>query len=793
MRVLKEGTQLAGRYSLIRRLGAGGMAEIWLASDRLADTRVALKFLSTELAADPAYRDLLHKEWRFSSRLMHANIVRVFEFHDDPDGAYYSLQYAGDASIAVLCGKSSEDALRPVGLIADALRYAHAKGVVHRDIKAANILLDGRGVPYLVDFGVAAAPGDDNLSAGGSAVASSPQQQAGKAAAVEDDIYGLGVLMVELLTGEPPPSSGNEINVALPDGGKMPAALHALISDMLATDPARRPRAEAVKSRLEEAGFPAGPAPTHYLGSSATTDQSVEPVESIQPVRRKISAQNDPATAQVEPSGIQPKLLYGSLGGVLAILLAVIFLLPNLVQKKPPGSAAGDDATGQSADVLQTEDVDGVDEEPAAKPGEPSSTSFNENTAAGDLASIKAATDEALGDLLSRLERLRYRAIDRWGGQPYLDAVDVYKTGDEAYVNKNYQLAGDRYREASALLEPFFDRIDAVFAQTLAAAKEAFAASDPSEAVRLFDLAVSITPGNLEAAAGLARAQNLEAVLTLTAQAMQFESDLALDAAKLAFEKALQLDPVWEPALAGLARVKLAVNEMSFGQRMTEGLDALAAGDFGSARAAFNAAKLLDPTSRQPTDGLLQVDQEIKLADIRNLENEAASLDAAEQWETSINVYRDILKIDADLQFAQDGLRQARARKKLHDKLEGYIDDPDRLSDPINVQVATRLLLDVTRISPLGPRLEDQKNQLSRLLKRAATPVQVQLISDNATNVSIFKVGKLGMFSAREISLRPGKYVAVGNRAGYRDVRIEFRVAPEDDMQPVVIQCEEQI
>lgn len=793
MRVLKEGTQLAGRYSLIRRLGAGGMAEIWLASDRLADTRVALKFLSTELAADPAYRDLLHKEWRFSSRLMHANIVRVFEFHDDPDGAYYSLQYAGDASIAVLCGKNSEDALRPVGLIADALRYTHAKGVVHRDIKAANILLDGRGVPYLVDFGVAAAPGDDNLSAGGSAVASSPQQQAGKAAAVEDDIYGLGVLMVELLTGAPPPSSGNEINVALPDGGKMPAALHALISDMLATDPAQRPRAEAVKSRLEEAGFPAGPAPTHYLDSSATTDQSVEPVESIQPVRRKISAQNDPAIAQVEPSGIPPKVLYGSLGGVLAILLAVIFLLPNLVQKKPPGSAAGDDATGQSADVLQTEDVDGVDEESAAKPGEPSSTSFNENTAAGDLASIKAATDEALGDLLSRLERLRYRAIDRWGGQPYLDAVDVYKTGDEAYVNKNYQLAGDRYREASALLEPFFDRIDAVFAQTLAAAKEAFAASDPSEAVRLFDLAVSITPGNLEAAAGLARAQNLEAVLTLTAQAMQFESDLALDAAKLAFEKALQLDPVWEPALAGLARVKLAVNEMSFGQRMTEGLDALATGDFGSARAAFNAAKLLDPTSRQPTDGLLQVDQEIKLADIRNLENEAASLDAAEQWETSINVYRDILKIDADLQFAQDGLRQARARKKLHDKLEGYIDDPDRLSDPINVRVATRLLLDVTRISPLGPRLEDQKNQLSRLLKRAATPVQVQLISDNATNVSIFKVGKLGMFSAREISLRPGKYVAVGNRAGYRDVRIEFRVAPEDDMQPIVIQCEEQI
>ena len=426
--------------------------------------------------------------------------------------------------------------------------------------------------------------------------------------------------------------------------------------------------------------------------------------------------------------------------------------------------------------------------------GEPTEDmSFNENAGASDPASIKAATDEALGDLLSRLERLRYRAIDRWGGQPYLDAVDVYETGDEAYVNKNYQLAGDRYRAASALLEPFFDRIDDVFAETLAAAREAFAASDHSEAIRLYDLAVAITPGNREAEEGLARAQNLEAVLTLTAQGIQFEADLELNAAKLAFEKALQLDAVWEPALAGLERVRTAVNEMSFGQRMTEGLDALAAGDFASARAAFNAAKLLDPKSRQPTDGLLQVDQEIKLAEIRNLENEAASLDAAEQWEISANVYRQILDIDSDLQFAQDGLRQAMSRSALHDRLEGYIDDPDQLSDQVNVQNATKLLLDVTRMTPMGPRLEDQKSQLSRLLKRAATPLPVQLVSDNATNVAIFRIGKLGMFSAQEISLRPGKYVAVGNRAGYRDVRVEFRVAPEDDMQPVVIQCEEQI
>jgi len=801
MRVLKEGTQLAGRYTLIRRLGGGGMADIWLASDRLADTRIALKFLSSRLVADPANRDLLHKEWQLSSRLMHANIVRVFEFHDDSDGAFYGLQYIGDASIAVLCGKNPEDALRPIGLIADGLRYAHAKGVVHRDIKASNILLDDRGAPYLIDFGVAALLGMQNDHSGGSDIASSPQQLAGKAAAVEDDIYGLGVLLVELLTGSPPQANGD---IAMPDGGKLPGALHSLVTDMLATDPARRPQAQAVKSRLEAAGFPAGLVPTRYLGGSAVTEQSVAAVESIQPKLRKTGSPIGPAAGQEagqeEASGISAKHLYGGLGGVLAILLAVIFVLPILVQDEPPGpgseSVSADDSSGLIEPAPETADAQ-TETPSAGSPRIPAdavdTAAFNENAGTEDPASVKAATDEALGDLLSRLERLRYRAIDRWGGQPYLDAVDVYATGDEAYVNKNYQLAGDRYREASVLLEPFFARIDEVFAETLAAAKEAFAANDHSEAVRLFDLAVSITPGNREAEAGHVRAQNLEAVLTLTAQAIQFEAELALDAAKLAFEKALELDAAWEPALAGLARVKDAVNEMSFGQRMTEGLNALAAGEYASARAAFNAAKLLDPTSRQPTDGLLQVDQEIRLADIRHLENEAMSLDEAEQWEASITVYSDILKIDADLQFAQDGLQQATARKRLHDRLQGYIDDPDRLSDPVNVQTATRLLLEVTRVSPMGPRLEDQKIQLSRLLKRAATPLQVQLLSDNVTNVAIFKVGKLGTFSAQEINLRPGKYVAVGNRAGYRDVRIEFRVAPEVDMQPIVIQCEELI
>jgi tetratricopeptide (TPR) repeat protein len=681
--------------------------------------------------------------------------------------------------------------MRPVTFIADALRYAHGKDVVHRDVKASNVLLDSRGIPYLVDFGVAAIAGSTEVSGSGSGIAMSPQQRSGKAADPADDIFALGVLIHELLTGGPP--GGPEMQEAagtMPDGAPLPGELKSLLTDMLAADAASRPGAESVAARLAAAGFPAGPAPARYVSGGSAAAKVFEAVEPVRSFKRTAAASMSKLPPVIESKGIPPKVLYGALGAALIIFLAVIFVLPEVVDRQPnsvSNEASDLDVTaGAEAPAINAsaEEDDELRRVPAR-----GDTSFSENV--DGVRGIKAATDEALGDLLSQLERLRYRAIDRWGGQPYLDAVDVYADGDQAYVDKNYRLAGEKYREASRMLEPFFDQIETVFRETLAGAKEAFNNGDPSEAVRLFDLAVSITPGHREAEAGLERARNLAAVLSLMEQGIRYEDDLELAAAKLAFENALTIDPLWEPASLGLERIKVAIKNLSFEQRMTEGFDALYGGDFDTARAAFTAARLLNPDSREPADGLLQVDQEVRLADIRRLEDEAISLDRAEQWETSITTYEDILKIDPDLQFAKDGLAAARSRAAIHSRLQGFIDDPDNLSDDANMQNATRLLLDVTRLEPMGPRLVDQKSELARLLKRAATPLRVQLVSDNQTDVSVFRIGRFGSFSAHELELRPGNYVAVGIRPGYRDVRIEFRVAPEIDMQPIVVQCEE--
>jgi tetratricopeptide (TPR) repeat protein len=760
------------------------MSEVWLAQDERAEQRVALKFLAPALAGHSGRRTRFHHEWQASSRLMHPHIVRVFEYHDDEQGPFYSLQFIGGPDISAVAGQPPMESLRPLGLIADALRYAHAKGYVHRDIKASNVLIDARGAPYLIDFGIAQAQGqaEGHEASGGSEISLSPQQRAGEPPVPADDIYALGVLMHEILTGYPPPAEVHDLSAGLlttPDGSPVPEEVERIVRDMLSVPPDDRPSAEELLRRLRDAGVMPGPASVRRRSVPLEdTAIAAETVPSIRPVRPH-AAGTEPGSDQPAVLGVSPKIAFGGLAALVLIFLAVIFWLPDAVEtgrerahEAPPGATAADPAVGDDAPE-PAEAAERVD--PVAEAG------------------LKAATDESLGDLLSRLERLKYRGIELWGGQTYLNVLDVYEQGDRAYLAKDYRTAGERYREAAHLLEPFFDRVDDVFNETMRGARAAFASGYHAEAVRLYDLAVTITPGNAEAEQGLARARNLAAVLNLVDQARNFENELDLQAAKIAFEKALDLDPAWQPALTGLERVTAAIRERSFEQRMTEGLDALAAGNFQSARAAFDAAKEFKPGSQQPVDGLLQVDQEIRLANIRRLEQEAIALENNEEWQAAIAKYEEIAEIDTDLQFMREGLARARQRAAVHERLATFISDPDSLSAPATMQAATQLLLQVTTMNPTGPRLEDQKDELSRLLKRAATPLTVQLVSDNATEVSIYRIGKLGTFATQELNLPPGAYVATGSRTGFRDVRLEFRVDPEVDPEPIVIVCEERI
>ncbi len=778
MRELKGGTQLAGRYTLVRKLGSGGGADTWLANDRLTKATAALKIL-VDATQSP---ELLRREWQLSIRLIHAHIVRVFEFHEADDATFYTLQYVDGPDAGVLSGAPWEDVLGPMALIADALRYAHDKGVVHRDVKATNVLLDANGAPYLIDFGVAASD-SDNVG-GGSLIAASPEQLDGQPAQPADDIFALGGLIYELIAGHSPYSqadTADDIRSKLPeplrhaDGSPVPAPVQALVADMLSKRAADRPDAASIIERLQSIGIRGAPADRRFVGGvRAIAD---EQIESDRTVHRPRSSQAA-GDVRAETSGLSPRFVGGALAVLLIALVAVVFLLPKTVEDEPPPAEAEDATAAETVDEPQAVD---------AAPDEAVVPVRDERVV------IREDAEEVLGELLAKMRTLEGRAVQRWGGLPWRQGTDAYEAGDEAYLARDYATASQRYEEAIELIDPLLDAVDNVFQQTMTDAAAALDDGETIEAVRLYELAVAISPSHGPARRGLIRAQNRDQVLALTDQGLQFERNLELVAALENFEQAIEIDPEWQPANDAASRVRATMKQMDFDLRMTEGLTALADGDLLTAGAAFRAAQQLFPESSEPADGLLQVENAERLIDIAALERRARSLEADERWEEAAESYARILEIDANLTFAQEGLARSNGMTALHEQLDDYITDPDRLSSPRTMQTATQLVVNITRMPEIGPRLASQRDELSQLLRRAATPLTVQLVSDNITDVSIYRVGTLGSFETTELSLRPGTYVAVGSRAGYRDVRVEFRVAPELDQVPVVVRCEEEI
>jgi len=181
----------------------------------------------------------------------------------------------------------------------------------------------------------------------------------------------------------------------------------------------------------------------------------------------------------------------------------------------------------------------------------------------------------------------------------------------------------------------------------------------------------------------------------------------------------------------------------------------------------------------------------------RNAEGLAASraraeaAEAREDWKGAAAEYEAALKLDPRVAFALAGRARSVPRAELDEKLESYLRRPERLSADAVGREAERVLAQVEAVEPAGPRLQQQRAALERLLRDARAPVEVPLRSDGATEVVVLRVGTLGTFREKAIPLRPGSYVVLGRRRGYRDTRKTLVVAPGQRPAPLDVRCEE--
>ncbi|TMQ08447.1 MAG: hypothetical protein E6J91_33185 [Deltaproteobacteria bacterium] len=279
-----------GRYRVLTRLGRGGMGEVFLAEDPTLRRGVAIKRIRPGLERDRTFRARLRREARLAARLNHRAIVQVFDLVTEDDVDHLVMEYVPGPSLHALTGNSPmaiADVLRIAAEVADGLAYAHQQGVIHRDLKRENILLDADGQPKIADFGIArraATARDDgpeeSLTRDGFAVgtsrAMSPEQIHGRELDARSDLFSFGVMLYELVTGTSPFAAGNDavtilrvLNDRQPPACQLvpevPRALSDLIDQLLEKDPARRPdSARIVRDRLRELASPEprAPAPT---------------------------------------------------------------------------------------------------------------------------------------------------------------------------------------------------------------------------------------------------------------------------------------------------------------------------------------------------------------------------------------------------------------------------------------------------------------------------------------------------------------------------------------------------
>lgn len=788
--MLESGQEPSARFVLVRALGAGGAAAVWLAQDRERGRFVALKFLRPELMQEPSAIAALQNECKRVQALDHQNILRVDGLYRSADQVWLAMEYASGGDLSQWRGRSGAEILRIAVPVAGALAHAHAAGVVHRDVKASNVLLMSDGTPKLADFGMALADREVvPWSAGhGSPYSMSPQQLDGEAATPPDDIYAFGVMLYELSSGYPPfypqPTpqrirSEPAPPLVLPG---VPSAMAELIDRCLAKSPEERPSDMKQVEQQLKALQAETPTPVITKTGEAGSAPRIEPPVARPPVMHgeplrgewRRTTTNGPSEHELRRQGFRRGMTAAMLVvGVLSVVV-VFFALPEWVgdrQQAPTYKPAGT-----------------ITPSPQAQP-EPEKKEVD----FAALARAKQEAEDQRAALDERLEKLRERAVEQWGGEEYRRITDELATAAKEFEAREYLAAAQRLTNVDPMLTALEQSASKVLSAQLAAGTQALRDGRSEDAKAAFELATKIEPGNQVAARSLKRASTLDQVLALVTQAERHEKESNLTGSADAFRKALALDAEAPRAAEGLSRVQTRIAGDAFAGAMARGFAELAKADYASARGSFESAGKIRPGAPEVTQALAQVEQEQRTRVIAAKLQTAQGLETKERWAEALKEYRAVLELDSTVAAATQGIARTTPRAALNEELDLYLTQPERLfSQPVRA-AARQTLGRAAAVADAGPVLRQQIATLNDWLKRADVPVLIALQSDNLTQVTIYRVGALGSFAERSLELAPGTYTVVGTRPGYRDVRREINVTPGAPLPPVVIRCEDKI
>ncbi len=507
--------------------------------------------------------------------------------------------------------------------------------------------------------------------------------------------------------------------------------------------------------------------------------------EKVQPAQFDLAAtpqtSDQTATAASTEAEGTPSWVLPGLGGLLLVAAIVVFWLPGRVTT--PDSV--------EAPVAADSDANPAPVKPVEKPVEQGEEASPWSDA--QSAKLRKEAQDTLGELLDVQFRLQEREVERWAPAPFAEATAEAQRGDELYKERQFVEAKESYESALAALLALEAGIPDAFAAQMEAARSAIEQGNAAAAAEALELAELIEP----AGAGLQELRRREAAMPevqqLLASAQQAEEGGDLAAAERHLKKANTTDPAHQRVAGELARVSEAYVQQQFNDAMSNGYMAMDDGRFDNARSSFRQADKLQPGSPEAASAMLELASAETAAQLASLQRRGSAAESSESWKDAVEAYQAALEIDGNILFAREGLTRAEPRARLDKQFQAAIDEPDRLADVAVAELTESLIKQARSIQPQGPVLAEQLRKLEGLLELANTPITVTLQSDLQTEVIVHKVARLGRFEQRQLTLRPGKYTAVGTRNGYRDTRQTFEIRHDTPMAPIVVACTETI
>jgi len=462
-----------------------------------------------------------------------------------------------------------------------------------------------------------------------------------------------------------------------------------------------------------------------------------------------------------------------AIGVLSALALFVLWFLPDYM------------ASQKGRTGLPTPTPEAVQPAPAA-------------TASVENESERAEAERLHTEALRRLARLENEGGRIWAAEPMAgvsiaDAEEALRMANAAHDRRQFGEAGRLFQNAIAVFDQLLTGKSERLRLALSQGHAALDAQDTASATRHFEIATALAPGDPAATDGLARARRLPDVLVKIELGRTAEAAGDFERARSSYRDALTLEPSSEVARESLSRVERQITANAYRGAISEAFSQLDKGDLRAAQTALDRAQRIDPKAPEVAEIRQRLQSASKTVALQRLRIQIDGLERQERWADAVKSYDQALSLDPAAAFASTGRQRAQFLSTLHAAMDSYIAQPERLSSSDPLAHAKSLLTVEDPAGAGGQELAAKKKRLAELIALAQTPIPVMLRSDRNTQVTINRVAKLGAFEARHVELPPGKYVAVGSRAGYRDVRVSFEVSANAANQPVIVQCTEPI